>query len=108
MVWDRSCFVAPMPLVVLDCGSISTSNTLRPAAARYVDRLIAVVVFPTPPFCFVIAFTFDTGCYLSSDHTFKLLNLMLLYGHCNKCIDDNQLQLTRSPITPYNQNSIVC
>src|SRR6266699_619980 len=52
-----------MPLVVLACGSMSTSNTLRPAAARYVARLIAVVVLPTPAFWFVMAYTFDTAYF---------------------------------------------
>src|ERR1051326_2291815 len=47
---------APMPLVVLDWGSISTSNTRRPASARYVARLMAVVVLPTPPFWFTIPY----------------------------------------------------
>src|SRR6058998_1945946 len=61
MVYFRRFLEAPIPLLVLDCGSISTSNTLRPEAARYVARLMAVVVFPTPPFWFVIAYTFDTG-----------------------------------------------
>src|SRR6266704_4787690 len=63
MVCSRLCFNTPMPLVVFAWGSISTSNTLRPAAARYVARLMAVVVFPTPPFWFAIAYTFDTGCF---------------------------------------------
>jgi len=60
-----------MLLEVLACGSISTSNTLRPAAARYVARLIAVVVFPTPPFWLAIANTLDTDCY----HAFRLTML---------------------------------
>src|SRR5712692_3451161 len=63
MVYDLMFFAAPMPLVVLACGSMSTSKTLRPAAARYVARLMAVVVLPTPPFWFAIAYTFDTGCF---------------------------------------------
>src|SRR2546426_10824456 len=63
MVCDLMFFAAPMPLVVLACGSMSTSKTLRPAAARYVARLMAVVVLPTPPFWFAIAYTFDTGCF---------------------------------------------
>src|SRR5947207_14590587 len=44
MVYFRRFLEAPIPLLVLDCGSISTSNTLRPEAARYVARLMAVVV----------------------------------------------------------------
>src|SRR5512140_3325531 len=34
------------------CGSTSTSRTRRSHAAREAARLIAVVVFPTPPFWF--------------------------------------------------------
>src|SRR5947208_11273038 len=94
-----------MPLVVLPCGSISTSNTLRPAAARYVARLIAVVVLPTPPFWFVMAYTFDTG-YFRTFHpglrwtmladSWALVKDSMAYPclnlcHCNKCTLDKQL-----------------
>src|SRR5262250_3609364 len=99
-----------MPLVVLDCGSISTSNTLRPATARYVDRLIAVVVFPTPPFWFAIAYTFATGRF----HTFHLTMPACCSISCY-CMDivtnasiRSNCELTHSPITPYNQNRTVC
>src|SRR5271166_4932631 len=40
----------PSPLVEFDCGSQSTSRVLTSAAAREAARLMAVVVFPTPPF----------------------------------------------------------
>src|SRR6476469_9654955 len=40
----------PKPVLALPCGSRSRISTLRPAAARAVPRLIAVVVLPTPPF----------------------------------------------------------
>src|SRR2546425_7451460 len=63
MVCDLMFFAAPMPLVVLACGSMSTSKTLRPAAARYVARLMAVGGLPTPPLWFAIAYTFYTGCF---------------------------------------------
>ena len=43
-------FSNPSPLVVFPCGSKSTVSTLCPASARQADKLIAVVVFPTPPF----------------------------------------------------------
>ena len=38
-------------------GSRSTSSTLRPRMASAAERLMAVVVFPTPPFWFAIART---------------------------------------------------
>src|SRR5512147_654295 len=41
----------------LACGSRSMSRTVRPRMARAAARLIAVVVFPTPPFWFAIAMT---------------------------------------------------
>ncbi len=40
----------PIPDDELPCGSISTSNVLYSAAAMEADKLIEVVVFPTPPF----------------------------------------------------------
>ncbi len=77
-----------MPLLVLDCGSISTSSTLRPAAARYVARLMAVVVFPTPPFWFVIAYTFDTGYFRTFRLTMAIMAICkLLYLVLAECKD---------------------
>ena len=40
----------PRPLVALPWGSISMRRTFLPNVEKYVDRLTAVVVFPTPPF----------------------------------------------------------
>src|SRR5580704_12585268 len=47
----------PNPLVEFDCGSQSTNNVLTSAAAREAARLMAVVVFPTPPFWLATAMT---------------------------------------------------
>ena len=41
--------------VALPCGSMSISSTFLFAFAREAARLTAVVVFPTPPFWFVMA-----------------------------------------------------
>src|SRR5215469_13305378 len=94
MVFGLMFFTAPMPLVVLACGSISTSSTLRPAAARYVARLIAVVVLPTPPFWFVMAYTFDTGYFrtfhlssrLALDHARRQLSAHEKFHGCSVSI----------------------
>src|SRR5215469_4207935 len=40
----------PTPLVAFDCGSQSTSSVFSFAEASEAARLMAVVVFPTPPF----------------------------------------------------------
>src|SRR5690348_9185441 len=56
----------PSPLDELDCRSQSTSRTLTSAAARDAARLIAVVVFPTPPFWFAMAITLATSSALES------------------------------------------
>src|SRR5215467_15475510 len=45
----------PRPVEALPWGSRSTINTFSPTAASAVPRLIAVVVFPTPPFWLAIA-----------------------------------------------------
>lgn len=45
----------PKPPVVLLWGSQSTTSVFRSAAAREAPRLIAVVVFPTPPFWLAMA-----------------------------------------------------
>src|SRR5947208_815936 len=42
----------PRPDDAFACGSQSTRSTLRPSRARHAERLIAVVVLPTPPFWF--------------------------------------------------------
>src|SRR6185295_13792516 len=47
----------PTPLVRFACGSRSTSRTRFPDSARDVARLIAVVVFATPPFWLATATT---------------------------------------------------
>src|SRR5882762_6890130 len=43
-------FRKPRPLLAFDCGSQSTSNVFTSAAEMEEARLMAVVVFPTPPF----------------------------------------------------------
>src|SRR5690349_7398420 len=53
----RSLRPTPRPVEALPWGSKSISKTLSPTAARAVARLIAVVVFPTPPFWLAIAKT---------------------------------------------------
>ena len=40
----------PRPIVKCPCGSRSTNNTLFPCLTNPIPKLIAVVVFPTPPF----------------------------------------------------------
>src|SRR5947208_14782803 len=53
---DASSFLEkPTPEVAFACGSRSTMRTLRSQAATHAPRLIAVVVFPTPPFWFASA-----------------------------------------------------
>src|SRR5215210_7334074 len=47
----------PKPLVAFPWGSISTIRIFSPNPARYAARLIAVVLFPTPPFWFTMATT---------------------------------------------------
>src|SRR5262245_40206963 len=45
----------PTPLVRFDCGSMSTRSTRCPARASEAPRLMAVVVFATPPFWLAMA-----------------------------------------------------
>src|SRR5438067_13942719 len=52
----------PSPLVVLACGSQSTSSTGTSAAARDAAKLMAVVVLPTPPFWLATAMIFAMSC----------------------------------------------
>ena len=40
----------PVPEVAFACGSASTIKTFFSSTARLAAKLIAVVVFPTPPF----------------------------------------------------------
>src|ERR1700684_130115 len=47
----------PNPPDELACGSQSTRRQLSPSRASAAERLIAVVVFPTPPFWFTTAMT---------------------------------------------------
>src|SRR5262250_2222945 len=47
----------PSPLDAFDCGSQSMSRVLTSAAAKDEARLMAVVVFPTPPFWLATAIT---------------------------------------------------
>ena len=51
---------SPMPWRTAPCGSTSTSSVLRPRCASALARLIAVVVFPTPPFWLTTARTVPT------------------------------------------------
>ena len=43
-------FDNPSPVVAFPCGSKSITNISLSFSARPAARLIAVVVFPTPPF----------------------------------------------------------
>src|SRR5580693_2666349 len=52
-MWGKT----PRPVDALPCGSLSTSRTLSPTAARAVPRLMVVVVLPTPPFWLAMART---------------------------------------------------
>src|SRR5208283_1736579 len=47
----------PRPVVELPWGSASMTRTWRSLAARDAPRLMAVVVFPTPPFWLATAIT---------------------------------------------------
>src|SRR5580704_16309849 len=71
MVLLPSVLVIPNPVVVFPCGSESINRTRRSFAANEAARLMAVVVFPTPPFWFAIAITFakvPRGTKLSRFH----------------------------------------
>ena len=54
-VFSTSFLSTPNPLVIFPCGSKSIANTFFLLSAKQAARLIAVVVFPTPPFWFAIA-----------------------------------------------------
>ena len=47
----------PRPVVALPCGSESMTRTRKSLAAKEAARLMAVVVFPTPPFWLAMANT---------------------------------------------------
>ena len=66
--WILILLFNPEPEVVFPCGSESTTSTGISLAAREAPRLIAVVVFPTPPFWFVIAMIFATSEILAEFH----------------------------------------
>src|SRR3990172_7241247 len=51
----------PRPLVALAWGSVSTTSTRSPLAARAAARFTVVVDFPTPPFWLAIATTTPWG-----------------------------------------------
>src|SRR5438067_1489523 len=57
----------PSPLVVLACGSQSTSSTGTSAAAKDAAKLMAVVVLPTPPFWLATAMIFAMSCAAETD-----------------------------------------
>src|SRR5208282_4185931 len=52
MEWRLSSRWKPRPEDAFAWGSQSASRILSPSIARQADRLIAVVVLPTPPFWF--------------------------------------------------------
>src|SRR5262245_3401098 len=52
--------VSPSPWRTEPCGSASTRSVLWPRRANAAAMLIAVVVFPTPPFWLTIARTWPT------------------------------------------------
>lgn len=59
----------PRLAVRLPCGSASINNTFFPSLARPIPKFTVVVVFPTPPFWFVMDITLHiccSSCILSS------------------------------------------
>ncbi len=58
-------------MVLFACGSPSTSNVLNSSTAKLAARLIAVVVFPTPPFWFA-----DTKILLTSQAHYEQVGAM--------------------------------
>ena len=57
----RASRLSPSPLPAFPWGSMSTRSTFRSAEARLAARLMAVVVFPTPPFWFEMQMTRPTA-----------------------------------------------
>jgi len=57
MVGREPASAKPSPLVALPWGSMSRTSVFFSATAREAPRLMAVVVFPTPPFWFAMAIT---------------------------------------------------
>jgi len=58
--------VTPRPLVQLAWASVSTTRTRISAIASAAARLMAVVVFPTPPFWLVIAIVLPIVCTMAA------------------------------------------
>ena len=50
IVLSSNAISIPNPRELFPCGSISIRSTLRLKCAKEADKLIAVVVLPTPPF----------------------------------------------------------
>ena len=50
IVFSKLFLSTPNPLVVFPCGSVSITSTFLFFAAKAADKLIEVVVFPTPPY----------------------------------------------------------
>src|SRR5579864_8378565 len=67
----------PSPVEAFPCGSRSRTSVGSPTAARAVPRLIAVVVFPTPPFWLATTKTRGLApfCSCSGTDMAKLPNL---------------------------------
>src|SRR5712692_6709843 len=81
-------FRSPNPLVAFDCGSQSTSSVLTSAAAREAVRLMAVVVFPTPPFWLATAMTrpiFFVGETARASRSNQPVNSMPYFGAVWEC-----------------------
>src|SRR4051794_24074258 len=57
-----TCGMSRNDMVLLACGSRSISSVRLPRIARAAARLIAVVVFPTPPFWLAIATITGVAC----------------------------------------------
>jgi len=57
MVFFKFHLSIPRPVVAAPCGSKSINRVCFPRSARYVERLIDVVVLPLPPFWFATAIT---------------------------------------------------
>src|SRR5580704_1629230 len=88
MEWRLSSRPTPRPEEAFACGSQSTRRILSPSSARQAERLMAVVVLPTPPFWFTTPRIFPMAFQVKGrGRTRAELNLWRTRTCCGKLQD---------------------
>src|SRR2546423_13770118 len=103
MVFSSDRGLSPRPAESAPCGSRSTRRTFFPRWASADPKLITVVVFPTPPFCWASAMILQAILRLP-----EVASLSLLARQATGLLVKRQVVFDHPPLSFYRKPNLVC